>query len=114
MRSEVILQLAGNPISQTIDVNSDIGSNRSSSVSFGTCFSDFEDDILENTELVFQAISEEELEKHFYCLCVRAKMSLSKHHQETNIGISELYSEVLSKKIPVSQWKDYILQKITH
>ena len=63
LRSEVILQLAGNPISQTIDVNSDIGSNRSSSVSFGTCFSDFEDDILENTELVFQAISEEELEK---------------------------------------------------
>lgn len=110
LRSELLLQLAGNPAGQALEVDSDVGSERGSVISFSTGFSDFATDVgnLEDIEQVLQAISEEELEKHFYSLCVRAKMSLSKNHPGQDVAISELYKLVQLNNVPVSQWRDYI------
>ena len=114
MRSELLLQLAGNPASKGINVDSEIGSSRCSSLSFVSNFSEIENDIgnVADVEQVLQSISEEELEKHFYGLCVRAKMSLPKEHHWHEKPISEIYLEVTRKSIPVSQWKEYISKEI--
>lgn len=115
MRSELLLQLAGNPAGQGFDIDSDLGSGRSSVVSFGTGFSDYPNDVgnIEDVEQVLQAISEEELEKHFYTICIRAKIALPKHHPCSNQPVSELFNEVQHKNIPVSQWRDYINTKFS-
>lgn len=113
MRSELLLQLAGNPASQGLDIDSDLGSGRGSVVSFATGFSDYPSDVgnLEDVEQVLQAISEEELEKHFYNICIRAKISLPKTHPHSNTPVAELFAEVQRNNIPVSQWRDYINTK---
>ena len=104
------MQLAGNPASQGVDVNSDVGSSRNSVISHTTVFSDVSSDVgvIEDVEQVLQAISEEELEKHFYRIFVKAKLSLPKNHKGHSINIADVYSQVLEKNIPVSQWKDFI------
>lgn len=110
LRSELLLQLAGNPASEGVEVNSDVGSSRSSSISFATGISDFNSDIanLEDVEQVLQEISKEELEKHFYGLCVRAKLLLPKDHACQGLSVSKLYASVQSENIPVSKWREYI------
>lgn len=112
LRSEILLQLAANPSNQLHDIDSDLGSDTTSVVSFSTGHSElvpnsespFEIDI----EQVLKAISAEELEKYFYRLCFKAKMSLPKSHPQQNIIISDLYKSVQQNNIPVSQWKDFI------
>ena len=113
LRSELLLQLAGNPASQGIEVDSDVESGRSSCISYVTGFSENNNDIanLEDIENVLHEISEEELEKHFYGICVRAKLSLPKNHPLSNISISHLFEEVKNLNVPVSQWKDFVGRK---
>jgi hypothetical protein len=114
LRSELLLQLAGNPAGEGLEVDSELSSERSSIISFSTGFSEFGNDIgnLEDIEQVLLSISEEELEKHFYGLCVRAKMSLPKGHPGHDVPISKIYLKVQSEGIPISQWKDYLSKTI--
>lgn len=110
LRSELLLQLAGNPASQGIDVNSEVSSCRNSVISYATEFSDYNSDIavLEDVEQVLQEISKEELEKHFYGICVRAKLALDKGHPGKKLNVSEVYADVLRENIAVSKWKEYV------
>ena len=112
LRSELLLQLAGNPASEGIEVNSDIGSSRSSTISFGTGISDFHSDIanLEEVEQVLQDISKEELEKHFYAMCVRAKLNMPKEHPCQRLAVNTIYAAVLAENIPVSRWREYVIK----
>lgn len=113
LRSELLLQLAGNSGPQELeDVTSDMGSDaeRLSVVSYSTGLSDFNSDIgnIEDAESIFQAISEEELEKYFYSICIKKKLELSKNHPAHARPISKLYADCKTEKIPVSQWEDFI------
>jgi hypothetical protein len=114
LRSELLLQLAGNPASQGLEVDSDVESGRSSCISYVSGISDNFHDIanLDDIEQVLHEISEEELEKHFYGICVRAKLALPKRHPNSEIPVSSLFEEVKIKQIPVSHWKEFVSSRL--
>ncbi|OMJ89502.1 hypothetical protein SteCoe_8298 [Stentor coeruleus] len=110
LRSELLLQLAANSSNQLHHIDSDIGSDTASVVSFSTGHSELvrNSEINFDIEQVLKAISAEELEKHFYNLYLKTKMSLPKSNSQQNTAISDLYKHVQQNNIPVSQWKEFI------
>ncbi|CAG9318715.1 unnamed protein product [Blepharisma stoltei] len=113
LRSELLLQLAGNSGGKEIDtVTSDLGSDleRNSQISFVTGVSEYNTDIgnIEDAEQVIQEISEEELEKYFYSICIKKKLELPRNHPAHGKPISNLYSQCKTQQIPISQWEEFV------
>jgi len=111
LRGQLLLQLVGDS-KNFEEVNSDVGSDLDnfSAVSFSTGYSDLNSDVanLEEAEQVLSEISQEELEKYFYSLCLKKKMALPKSHQKHSLAISQLFKNCTEGGIPVSKWPDYV------
>ncbi|CAG9323535.1 unnamed protein product [Blepharisma stoltei] len=115
LRSELLLQFAGNACPEGFnEVNSDLSSeyDNISVISYSTGYSDFPSDIgrIEEAEQALQAISEEQLEKYFYTICIKKKFELPKNHPGHELEIAKLYETCREDNIPVSKWEEYVIK----
>lgn len=70
--------------------------------------SEYSYDITEKKEKIEPVDPPETLEKYFYSLCIKKKLSLPHSHPAKNLSIFHMYQECLRKNIPIDQWKEFI------
>jgi hypothetical protein len=97
-------------ISRKLDeINSEIGSLYSGSSEM-TAMSGLEEEKQELEEPLQS--NSNDLQKHFYSLCLTIKMRQTNKAKVQNISIQKLYNEAVQMKVPPDQWPDFISNQL--
>ena len=91
------------------EITSDIGSLYSGSSEM-TAMSGVEEEKQELEEPL--ASSSNDLQKHFYSLCLTIKMKQANKARVQNISIQKLYNEAASQNVPPDNWPDFISNQL--
>lgn len=91
------------------EITSDVGTIFSGS-SEPTVFSGVEDEKIEME--IPASVLTDDLQKHFYALCLSIKTRTVGKVKSQNISIQKLYNEALEHKIPPDSWPDFITNQL--
>ncbi|CAG9330870.1 unnamed protein product [Blepharisma stoltei] len=107
LRSEILLELVDAFRPQGVnEIRSDMGSETFTISSVYSKATEYTEQKEEKQSS--HSLTEEELEKYFYSICIRKKMSFSKNHPARDIIICHLYDKCKRENIPVALWDDFI------
>jgi len=94
------------------EVKSDIGSDNASAASRSSAPIDSDIADIASAEEGLQLMSENQLKKYFYGRCLKHKLLLPKTHPGQKVLVSGLFEEVRRREMPVSQWEEFIRDRL--
>jgi hypothetical protein len=94
------------------EVKSDIGSDNASAASRSSAPIDSDIADIASAEEGLQLMSENQLKKYFYGRCLKHKLLLPKTHPGQKVLVSGLFEEVRRREMPVSQWEEFIRNRL--
>ena len=101
------------------DIQSEVGTDPYSSASSterlsGGSGNNGDSDVadLQAADEALQQVSEEQLKKYFYSMCLKQKLMLPKSHPKQRTLVSTLYEEAKDSGVPVSQWERFITERL--